>query len=82
MQPDHAQQPQQAQQAQRDKADLAQLMRLVLKQQNLIEDLQQQVAGLQAAVCRLDATLPGCGSSSGGSKGGRPRQRHEAGKGV
>ncbi len=40
--------------------ELAELSRLVLKQQNQLGDLQEQLAGLQAAVCKLDASAPGC----------------------
>jgi len=39
---------------------VAELTKLVLKQQNQLGDLQQQVCTLQAAVCRLDSSAPGC----------------------
>ncbi|GAB4820894.1 hypothetical protein N2152v2_007940 [Parachlorella kessleri] len=51
---------QEQQQQQQDVGELADLMRLVLKQQNLLDDLQQQVTLLQSAVCRLDSSAPGC----------------------
>ncbi len=41
-------------------AEVAELSRLVLKQQNQLGDLQQQVAELQAAVCKLDGSAPWC----------------------
>ena len=56
-----SQQPQQQQQQQQQlERELAQLSHLAVKQQNELGDLRQQVAALQAAVCKLDPAAPGC----------------------
>lgn len=54
------QQPEQQAELAATKHELAELSRLVLKQQNQLGDLQEQLAGLQAAVCKLDVSAPGC----------------------
>ena len=48
------------QQEQQAQQEVAQLTKLALKQQNQLGDLEQQVRTLQAAVCKLDASAPGC----------------------
>jgi predicted nucleic acid-binding Zn-ribbon protein len=50
----------QQQALQQEQQEQAQLTKLVLKQQNQLGDLEQQVQTLQAAVCKLDASAPGC----------------------
>ena len=56
---------QQQRQHQQQDAEVAELTKLLLRQQNQLSDLQQQVAALQAAVCRLDSSAPGCPAHSG-----------------
>ncbi|KAL4457404.1 hypothetical protein ABPG75_012269 [Micractinium tetrahymenae] len=52
---------QQRPQSARDAEEAIQeLTKLVLRQQNRLGELEQQVGELQAAVCRLDASAPGC----------------------
>ena len=48
---------------------LADLQQLVVRQQNQLGDLEQQVKVLHAALCRLDPTSPGCELGGGGSTG-------------
>ena len=55
---------------QQEQQDVAQLTKLVLKQQNQLGDLEQHVEALQAAVCKLDASAPGCKA--------RPKARQKA----
>ena len=43
-----------------EQLELVLLTKLVLKQQNQLGDLEQQVRTLQDAVCKLDASAPGC----------------------
>lgn len=51
---------QQQRREQERQQEITELSRLVVKQQNQLGDLQQHVTQLQAAVCRIDATAPGC----------------------
>ena len=51
---------QQQQALQQEQQEVVQLTKLVLKQQNQLVDLEQQVRTLQDAVCKLDASAPGC----------------------
>lgn len=50
----------QRRQLEQQERELGELARLVLKQQNELGDLRGQLAGLQAAVCKLDPAAHGC----------------------